>query len=202
MRIGILGGTFDPVHYGHLLLAESCRDQIPLDRVVLVPAAVSPHKLDQQPTPPTARVEMLQLAIAGHPQFEVSTVEIDRGGTSYSIDTLEALQQHATEDEWFLLMGADTLRDFPKWHRPEDICRLTRIVVVHRPDAPAIDLTILEPFLTGTASQQHPVIVSMPLIGISSSAIRRRVRQGQSIRYLLPRAVEKYIEEHELYRVV
>jgi nicotinate-nucleotide adenylyltransferase len=200
MRIGILGGTFDPVHYGHLLLAESCRDQIPLDRVVLVPAAVSPHKLDQQPTPATARVEMLQLAIAGHPQFEVSTVEIDRGGTSYSIDTLEALQQHAAEDEWFLLMGADTLRDFPKWHRPEDICRLTRLAVVHRPDAGAIDLTILEPFLTGTSCQQRPVIVSMPLMGISSSAIRQRVRQGQSIRYLLPRAVEKYIEEHGLYR--
>jgi nicotinate-nucleotide adenylyltransferase len=200
MRIGILGGTFDPVHYGHLLLAESCRDQIPLDRVVLVPAALSPHKLDQQPTPATARVEMLQLAIAGHPQFEVSTVEIDRGGTSYSIDTLEALQQHAAEDEWFLLMGADTLRDFPKWHRPEDICRLTRLAVVRRPDAGAIDLTILEPFLTGTSCQQRPVIVSMPLIGISSSAIRQRVRQGQSIRYLLPRAVEKYIEEHRLYR--
>ena len=149
-------------------------------------------------TPAAARTEMLQLAIAGHPDFEVSMIEIERGGASYTVDTLESLHQSAPDHEWYLLMGADTLRDFASWHQPEAICRLARIAVVGRPDASDLHLSILEPFLPESAPRS--AVVSMPTIGISSSAIRQRVSEGKSIRYRVPRAVEKYIESHGLYQ--
>ncbi len=115
MRLGILGGTFDPVHYGHLLLAEQTREQCGLDRIWFLPAAVPPHKRSAPLTPGARRIEMLRLAIAGHEAFEVSTLEIDRGGVSYTLDTLSAVRQQQPEAELFFLMGADSLRDLPTW---------------------------------------------------------------------------------------
>ena len=121
MRLGIYGGSFDPIHYGHLLLAECCREQAALDRVLFVPAFQSPHKLGAEPASAAARCEMVQLAIGGHAAFGLSTIEVDRGGVSYTIDTVTALGEQFPEGELFLLMGADTLHDFPNWRSPDEI---------------------------------------------------------------------------------
>lgn len=201
MRWGIFGGSFDPVHYGHLLLAESCREHCALDRVWFVPAATPPHKRDRMLASAQQRVEMLQLAIAGHPVFDVSTVEIDRGGLSYTVDTLAAFHEQKADAELFLLMGADTLEDLPHWRQPERICELALPVVVRRPGAGAIDVGGLDAVVSPERQQQiAEAVTEMPLVGFSSSDIRQRVRQGRSIRYLTPRAVEKYIEHRQLYR--
>ena len=200
MRIGLFGGTFDPVHYGHLLLAECCREQCRLDQVWFLPAAVSPHKQHYQPAPAEDRVAMLQLAIGGHEAFAVSRLEIDRGGVSYTVDTLSELKQQHPDGEWFFLLGSDSLTDLPQWREPARICELAMLVVVARAHAPPPDFGPLErivPPARIAAMRQH--VVEMPLIDLSSRDLRRRVSQGQSIRYRTPRAVEKYIETHGLY---
>ncbi len=201
MRLGIFGGSFDPVHYGHLLLAECCRTQCRLDRVLFVPAAVAPHKKQQHPTAADHRLEMLQLAIAGHEPFDVSRLEIDRGGVSYTVETLRQLKAEDASRELFLLIGADSLDDLPTWREPGEICALATIVVVARPDAAVPDFSTLKAKLP--ADQRAYVrgqTVVMPLIELSSSAIRDSVAHGASIRFQTPRAVEKYIETHGLYR--
>ena len=120
MRLGIFGGSFDPVHYGHLLLAESCREQCRLDEVWFVPAAAPPHKRSRELTAGQHRIEMLRLAVGGHAAFQVSTLEIERGGLSYTVDTLAEIQQHQPAAELFLLMGADSLVDLPSWREPDN----------------------------------------------------------------------------------
>jgi nicotinate-nucleotide adenylyltransferase len=200
MRLGLLGGTFDPVHLGHLLLAECCREQLRLDRVLFLPAAVPPHKRDRQLTPAAQRIEMLELAIAGHERFAVSRWEIDRGGLSYTVDTLRQFRQEDPEGELFLLMGADMLHDLPHWHEAETICQLAVVAVVYRVGTRDLDFTALAavaPPQRIELFQRHEV--AMPAIGICSTEIRRRVAAGQSIRYRTPRAVEKYIETQALY---
>lgn len=200
MRLGLFGGSFDPVHYGHLLLAECCREQCRLDEVWFVPAAVPPHKQDRQLSPAEARVEMLQLAIAGHEAFSVDRYEIDRGGVSYTVDTLRHVRREFPEEEPFLLMGADMLCDLPHWHEADQICRLAIPAVVGRPGPGQPDfgrLAGLAPPERIALARQHEV--HMPQIELSSEEIRRRVAEGSSIRYQTPRAVEKYIETHQLY---
>jgi nicotinate-nucleotide adenylyltransferase len=200
MRLGIYGGSFDPVHYGHLLLAESCREQCALDEVWLLPAAVPPHKTDQTLTSARQRIEMLNLAIGGHDAFRISTIEIDRGGVSYTVDTLTGIRQQHPHAELFLLMGADTLHDLPNWRQPERVCELAVPVVVQRNGSPAPDLDVLQPIVTAARIahiQQHQV--TMPIIALTSTDIRRRVAAGMSIRFRTPRAVEKYIESNRLY---
>jgi nicotinate-nucleotide adenylyltransferase len=194
MRLGVFGGTFDPVHYGHLLLAESCREECRLDRVLFLPAAVPPHKPATALTPAAHRVEMLKLAIGGHPQFEVCTYEIDRGGVNYTFETLIALREQHPDAEIFFLMGSDSLRDLPTWREPARICELATLVVACRPDASSQPPD--EPALEKVA-RCH---VEMPAIGISSRDLRRRVAEGHSIRFQTPRGVEKYIEAQGLYR--
>lgn len=200
MRLGILGGSFDPVHYGHLLLAETCREACQLDEVVLIPAAVPPHKRERERAPGAQRIEMLKLAIGGHPALSVSSMEIVRGGLSYTVETLRELCETQPHSKLFLLLGADALSDLPTWREPEEICRLATLVVVGRPGAPPPDFGAL----SKVASPERVEIfrrnlVEMPLIGLSSSDIRRRVAEGKSIRYRTPRAVEKYIESARLY---
>ncbi len=200
MRLGIFGGSFDPVHYGHLLLAESCREQLVLDEVWLVPAHVSPHKQHAHPADGATRVEMLKLAVAGHPQLVVSTLELDREGVSYTVDTLDELRQQDTNRELLLLMGADSLYDLPRWRDPKRICQLATLAVVQRPGSPEVDFGCLREFASPeqiSLFRRH--VVTMPMIGISSSDIRSRTAQGRSIRYLTPRSVEKYIETQGLY---
>ena len=195
MRLGLLGGSFDPVHYGHLILAECCREQCRLDAVWFVPAAVPPHKQNQTLSAAADRIEMLKLAIGGHEAFHVYSGEIDRGGVSYTVETLQQLHDEQPDRELFFLMGADSLADLPNWREPDRICALAIPVVVRRAGAPEPDDSVLSRLMPPqrlAIARQHRV--EMPTIDLSSSDLRRRVAAGQSIRYRTPRAVEKYIE--------
>jgi len=201
MRLGLFGGSFDPVHYAHLLLAECCREQCRLDRVDFLPAAVPPHKQGRQLTPAQTRIEMLQLAIAGHEQFAVGRYEVDRGGVNYTVDTLRHYHQQDPDAELFFLVGADMLHDLPHWREPEAICELAILVAARRPGDPDLDFTRL----AGIASPERIELfgrhqVKMPQIDLSATDLRRRVAAGLSIRFRTPRAVQKYIETHGLYR--
>ena len=201
MRVGVFGGTFDPVHYGHLLLAETCREQCRLDRVLFLPASIPPHKQTWRLTPAERRVEMLRLAIGGHEAFLVSELEIQRGGVTYTVDTLTALQEQQPQDELFFLMGADSLHDLPTWREAARICSLAVPVVVRRRGTPEPDFGVLADLVSADRLQlirRHQV--QMPLVEFSSTAIRQAVAAGRSIRYQTPRAVEKYIETQGLYR--
>jgi nicotinate-nucleotide adenylyltransferase len=208
MRLGILGGTFDPVHYGHLLLAESCREACRLDQVWFLPAAIPPHKQQQELTPGAHRVQMIELAIAGHPAFLVVPYEVIRGGVNYTVDTLAHIKQEDPSRELFFLMGADSLGDLPNWKEPARLCELATPIVVRRlgsvldagesemPEWSGLDRLLSADRVSAIRQQQVP----MPRIDLSSSDIRQRVAAGHSIRYRTPRAVEKYIETHWLYR--
>lgn len=201
MRLGLLGGTFDPIHFGHLLLAECCREQCRLDAVWFLPAAVPPHKQDRELTPAKDRIEMLELAIAGNPAFAVCRYETERGGVSYTVDTLAHLREEEPGRELFFLVGADMLLDLPHWRNAPRVCELALPVAVRRPGLGAIDFDCLG----GIASAERIDLmrrhqVEMPEIGVSGTDLRRRVSLGQGIRYRVPRAVEMYIEMHGLYR--
>jgi nicotinate-nucleotide adenylyltransferase len=201
MRLGIFGGSFNPVHYGHLLLAECCREQRALDQVLFLPAAIPPHKRQQEPVAGVQRLEMLELAIGGHEAFGVSSYEVDRGGVNYTVDTLAHLKEEDPSRELFFLMGADSLADLPNWREPERICSLATPLVVRRsadaePDFGSLANIVSPERIVEIRSQQ----VEMPRVDLSSSDLRARVAAGQSIRYRTSRAVEKYIETHGLYR--
>lgn len=195
MRIGIYGGTFDPVHLGHLVLAEQVREQLRLDEVWWIPCQVSPHKTDRALTAGKARLEMLQFAIAGHAAFRALSVEIDRPGPSFTVETLSHLVASHTGHDWWLLMGADSLRDFPLWREPERIVELARIAVVNRGGT---ELTDVDGIREGFGDRVDTV--SMPGLQIAASDLRERASRGQSLRYLTPRAVEMYILQNGLYR--
>ena len=201
MRLGIFGGTFDPVHYGHLLLGEYCREQCRLDEVWFVPAAVPPHKQGEELTPGEQRAEMLELAIGGHESLLVCRDEITHGGVSYTVDTLRRLASEEPKRELFLLLGADSLHDLPLWREPAEICRLAMPVVVRRPATDEPDFDGIAPFVSPERLERiREHLVAMPRIELSSSEIRRRVAAGLSVRYQTPRAVEKYIQTAGLYR--
>ena len=199
MRIGVFGGTFDPVHLGHLLLAEACREQGRLDRVIFIPAGLPPHKQGRELAPGNARAEMLEFAIAGHAEFTVDRSEIKRSGPSYTVETLRALRQEHPADELFLLMGADSLAEFHLWKEPREIATLASLIVVNRGRHAPPDLAALIPLL-GDDAVCRIQLVTMPGIDISASDIRQRVQQQRSLRYLVPRAVERFILENGLYR--
>ena len=194
MRLGLYGGTFDPIHQGHLILAEACREACRLDRVWFVVAGSPPHKPGER-TAVADRVEMVRIAIAGNSAFEVSEIETKRPGPHYSIETIEAIHREQPNDELFFLIGADSLVDLPLWREPERILRMTTLVVVNRPGVEP-----KPPDLGGES--REPIFVTVPPIGIASKDLRRRREQGLSIRYQVPRGVEAYIEAHGLYRPV
>jgi nicotinate-nucleotide adenylyltransferase len=201
MRIGIFGGTFDPVHLGHLIMAEQCREQGRLDQVWFVPAARPPHKSEHVITSFDRRLEMLALAIAGNPAYQANPIEKDRPGPSFTVDTLETLHQQQPEDEWHLIIGSDSLYDLPGWRGPERILQLAGLVIVPRPSYPVWPESQLRASLhlpEGATLRQ--MVIHMPLIEISSRDLRRRVAEGRSVRYMVPRAVECYIEQHGLYK--
>lgn len=200
-RIGILGGSFDPVHYGHLLLAESCQQQCSLDEVWFVPAAMNPHKPAGTNASDEQRVEMLRLALAGHSGFDILEMELDRGGASFTVDTLELLHTQFSDHEFFLLLGADSLADLPAWKDPQRICELAVLSIVHRLGCAAVDLDVLAEIVTPEQLQQIRMSeVEMPGMELTSTEIRERVRDSKSIRFRTPRAVEMYIETTGLYR--
>lgn len=198
MRIGVFGGSFDPIHHGHLILAENCRQQARLDQVLFMPCAMSPHKLDGAHGTDRQRLEMLDLAIGGHRDFVRSDMEIKRGGVSYTVETLRELTGQ-NDSELFFLMGADSLESFSSWREPEEILKLAKPIVVGRPGS-TIDLSVLE----SLSSKEYveslgELSVESPLVEISSSDIRRRVASNQSVRFLVPRSIEKYIETQRMY---
>lgn len=201
MRIGVFGGSFDPVHRGHLLLAECCWQQAKLDRVEFIPTAQQPLKPRGPVAGETDRLAMLQLAIAGRPEFGVSTIEIDRGGVSYTVDTLRALQQAWPGAELFFLMGADSLADFTHWREPAAICELATPLVVRRAESPLPAFGALEGLLSAERlAAIRAQEVEMPATPISSSAIRRLIAEQGEWESLVPEGVAEYIEERDLYR--
>lgn len=195
MRLGLFGGTFDPIHLGHLILAEQCRESCRLDRVWFVVTGAPPHKRGER-TGVADRLEMVRIAIAGHPAFSVSDIEASRPGPHYSVETLEAVRRDHPGDELFFLVGADSLADFPTWREPARIAQIATIVVVNRPDIDRARPAGLPDFGPGS----HPLVaVTIPPIGIASSDLRCRLAEGRSIRYMVPRGVEAYIEANKLY---
>jgi nicotinate-nucleotide adenylyltransferase len=194
-RIGVLGGTFDPPHIGHLLLAEQAAETLDLTQVWFVPAADPPHK-GEEVTAAAHRVAMVELAIAGNPRFALCRVDLDRPGPHYTADMLALLRAEDPNAALYFLMGGDALRDFPKWRDPAGIIRAARLGVMRRPGA-VIDLTRLEVAVPGLTDQV--TFVDAPEIGLSATLIRERRRAGLSIRYQVPAEVERYIAQHRLY---
>ncbi|HOA24386.1 MAG: nicotinate-nucleotide adenylyltransferase [Aggregatilineales bacterium] len=197
MRLGVLGGTFDPPHYGHLILAEQAREQLSLARVLWVPAADPPHKQGRRISPVNARLEMVSLAIAENPAFELCEIDVNRPGPHYTADMLALLNAQYPQHSLVFLIGGDSLRDIITWHDPARIIEQARLGVMDRPGA-AYDLHSLEALIPGLSAALLPF--DAPLIDISGSDIRARVAAGRSIRYMLPPHVEMYIYQHALYQ--
>jgi nicotinate-nucleotide adenylyltransferase len=202
MRVGVFGGTFDPVHHGHLILAEQAREQGSLDEVWFIPAPRPPHKSETALTRFEQRVEMLHLALAGNPAFRVDEMEKARPGPSYTVETLSELRQRHPGHEFFLLIGSDTLADLPDWREPRRVLEQATLLVNVRPNSPLPDLARLRQQLSMPPEEPLRMqVLEAPLIDISSRELRRRAAVGRSLRYFLPRAVEIYILEKRLYRL-
>ena len=198
MNIGVLGGTFDPVHLGHLIIAEDVRVKLGLVGGVFLPAGRPWLKEDRAITGAKHRVEMLGLAIGSNPYFSLSRIEVDRPGPSYSVDTIPQLKQQFGKDaELYFILGSDALAEFARWKEPERMVQMCELVVVPRP-GPKPGMKALEKAVPGLSD--HITFLDTPEIAISSSDIRQRVKRGLSIRYLVPEAVESYIEDKKLYR--
>ena len=183
-RIAIFGGTFDPIHHAHLILARDALAQLQLESVTFIPAAISPHKLGQKAAPAEIRVEMLHAAIEGEPRFCLDKMELERPAPSYTVDTMEALKAREPDTEFVCLIGEDNVAALPTWHRFADLSKMVQFVVLDR----------------SGLKTAHPYPVVRRLLDISASDIRNRVARGQSIRYLVPPAVERIIRDRQLYR--
>lgn len=200
MRIGILGGTFNPPHLGHLVCAQEAYLQLELDRVTVMPARIPPHKpVDDEPGP-EHRLELCRLAVEGDEQrLQVSDLEIRRGGTSFTVDTLEELQSRAPDNELFLIVGSDIAAGLPRWREPERVLALATLAVARRPGTARADV---EEALQALRGGERARFFHMPEIGISSTMLRERARAEQPIKYLTPDAVADYIDRKDLYRVI
>lgn len=204
MRIGIFGGSFNPVHVGHLIAAECAREQAGLDRVLFVPAALPPHKQDRTLAPAEQRVEMLHLAVDGHEAFAVSTIEIDRGGVSWTVETLAALRAARPDDDLVLLLGPDAVADLPGWREPERIADRAELRGFERETLDDLGRIARDPRLATLLGPDGVAAllanrIRLPAIGIRASDLRAAVAAGRSIRYRTPRAVERYIAAQGLY---
>ncbi len=199
MRIGLLGGTFDPVHVGHIFIAEEARIRLELELVLFIVAGRPWLKLDRDISPAELRVEMVRLSIAKHEHFVLSTVEVDRGGPSYMVDTLDELRTTMGENEYYLILGRDSFTELPLWKQAERIVEMCKLVVVPRIGTNLPELKDVAARIKGL-SRKNVVTLDSPMIGISSSGIRERVGKGLPIDYLVPGEVEKYIVAHGLYR--
>lgn len=192
MKLGIFGGTFDPIHLGHLIIADAVREHEQLDRVLFVPSFVSPHKQGNPVTAAAHRLAMVRAAVAANPAFEASDLEIEKGGVSFTVDTLRILASRHQGDRLYLMIGADNMEDFSTWKNPEEILQTAMLIAMRRPG------------FSGTTPPgglfSSVRFCEVPEIGISSTDIRRRVSLGGSIRYLVPEGVERYIQEKKLYR--
>jgi nicotinate-nucleotide adenylyltransferase len=197
MRVGLLGGTFDPIHIGHLILAEEARDQLNLSVVYFVPAGDPPHKQGRRLAPVEDRLRMIALAIAGNSAFRLSRVDADRPGPHYTLDMVRIFQdQLPPGGELYFLMGYDSLAELPTWHQPAELVAACRLVALTRYDVP-LDWPYLESRLPGIRAKV--TLLDMPELEIASHQLQQRVRHGRSIRYLLPDEVERYIRRTGLY---
>jgi nicotinate-nucleotide adenylyltransferase len=193
LRIGVLGGTFDPIHFAHLLLAEQAREQLVLDKVLLIPAGDPWRKAGRAISPAAQRLEMTRLAAAGNPYLEVDAREVHREGATYTVDTLRELRaEMEPDDDLFLILGEDALADLPHWHEPEKLAEYATIAVAPREGTPGPETLPFDPALVER--------IDMPYVDISATDLRGRARLGRSLRYLVPEAVAAYIEEHGLYQ--
>ncbi|MGH3264317.1 MAG: nicotinate-nucleotide adenylyltransferase [Trebonia sp.] len=197
MRVGILGGTFNPPHIAHLVCAQEAHLELALDRVLIVPARTPPHKPIVHDPGPEHRLAMCRQAVAGDERFAVSGLELARAGPSYTVDTLEQLSRQAPTDKLFLILGGDIAAGLPGWHRPERVLELATVAIATRRGTTR---RTSERALAGLRGGDRFTFFAMPPIGISSTMVRRRVRAGQPIRYFVPAAVAQYIERHGLYR--
>jgi nicotinate-nucleotide adenylyltransferase len=196
--LGILGGTFDPPHLGHLILAEMAADSLNLDRVLFVPAGDPPHKSDDAVRAPAHhRAAMVECAIAGNPHFALARVDLDRPGPHYSVDMLGILREEHPQAQLYFLIGGDSLHDLPTWSRPQALLQRAMLGVMRRPGA-SVDLAGLEQILPGI--RDRIVWIDAPQIDISASTLADRIAAGQSIRYQTPDAVHEYIVQNGLYR--
>ena len=188
MKVGIFGGTFDPPHIGHLIAAQDAARVLSLDRVVFIPALDPPHKRPEKITAASVRLRMIRAATTADPRFEVNELELRRGGTSYTVDTLRALRAERPGDDLFLLVGVDQVREFAGWREPDQVLRLARLVMLARGG--------IEEAAAGDIVHQTVLVTR---VDISSTLIRELVLRGQCIRYLVPDAVEKIIAAEGLY---
>ena len=185
-KVGVLGGTFDPPHIGHLIIANEVLNQLQLDEITFMPNQEPPHKVRASGTSGEDRLRMLELSIANHPAFSVEKIELEREGLSYTFDTMKLLQERNPDYEYHFIIGADMVEYLPNWHQIDDLVKLIRFVGVNRPNY--------------RVESNYPLIhVEMPQIDISSSMIRNRISSGQTTRYWLPENVMTYIKEHRLY---
>lgn len=197
--IGLMGGTFNPIHYGHLVTAEAARDAFQLDHVIFIPSGQPPHKHQADVSDPEHRYLMTFLAIAPNMHFELSRVEIERNGPSYTSETLSFFFHQDNTVDWYFISGADAILEIASWHYPEDIFRYAHLIAASRPGYSLTRIKALETDL-GQARMRRIHQLEVPALAISSSQIRDRIRRGLSIKYLVPEAVEHYIEKTQIYR--
>ena len=200
MRYGIFGGSFDPIHWGHLILAETCLRQVSLDRIIFIPSGSSPHLAKSNQTPGGLRAEMIELAIAGCEEFSVSRFEIEREKTSYTVETVRHFRDSLLDAELFLLVGADMYYDLPHWFEASEILKTVIPIGVHRHGTPPPHAEVFRDLISPERLELFRThVVKMPLIEISSTVIRELVANGDRVRFLLPHPVEAFIRSHRLY---
>ncbi|NLO73934.1 MAG: nicotinate-nucleotide adenylyltransferase [candidate division WS1 bacterium] len=197
LRVGLMGGTFDPPHYGHLALAEAAREALELERVIFLPNGQPPHKPAWEVSPAEHRYAMTELACASHPHFFVSRAEMDRPGPSYSLDTVRAFQRELGPDlRLYFIVGMDSVVELPTWHEPDRLLEEAQVVAADRPGSESPDLEAI----LGAERRAKVQLIRMAPLGISGTDLRERVRAGRSLWYLTPEPVAAYIEKHGLYR--
>ncbi len=201
MRTALYGGSFDPIHHGHLILAREAMERLALDRIVFIPAAQSPHKLERTPAPPAVRLAMVRAAIAGEPRFECDDSETKREGPSFTVDTVEAWRVKFPHDEFFCLIGEDNVRELHTWRRYEELRAMVKFVVFGRDAYPSHGADkVYVAIDTGVSALLREMPVIQRRVDISATEVRKRVAQRRSIRYLVPEAVREIIETHRLYQ--
>lgn len=197
-KIGIMGGTFDPIHYGHLLIAQSAAEEFGLDQVIFLPTGQSPHKSGSEVTDPAIRYEMTRIAICDNPLFGISDIESGSVNVNYTYLTLQKMQEIYPDAELYFIMGEDSLDEFHNWKHPEEICRKAVILVAARNDA--VHKAEVKVANAGKEYEAEIRLLSAPYFSVSSREIRERVKKGRGVRYMIPEAVEDYIRHHSLYR--
>jgi nicotinate-nucleotide adenylyltransferase len=194
LKLGIFGGTFNPIHAGHLLIAQDALEAFGLSKVLFIPAAIPPHKRVRDLPDGRHRLAMVRLAIRGNPAFACNDLELRRGGLSYTIETVNALRQRHPRAQWFLIVGSDSLREFHQWRNAADLARLCRLIAVRRPGEKGFR------FARAALPGLRPLMLQAHPFAVSSTEIRQRIRDGRPVRYLVPDAVRRYIVAHRLYQ--